>query len=169
MQIYKINPQIIKLIKKAVELRNTTLILQHSEGNIEIPDVKIRHGIFPGDSLSPLLFYLTLDPLSNLINKQGHRYTITTNRRTSKETGKVTHLLYMDYLKLFAPIDKKVTEQEKLVKRFSEDIEMEFGLDKCAKCTFVEDKPTITDNIKIDLETTKQQLENEASHKYLGV
>ena len=66
----------------------------------------------------------------------------------------------MDYLKLFAPIDKKVTEQEKLVKRFSEDIEMEFGLDKCAKCTFVEDKPTITDNIKIDLETTKQQLEN---------
>ena len=46
---------------------------------------------------------------------------------------------------------------------------MEFGIDKCAKCTFVQDKPTKVDNIKIDLETTIQQLENEASYKYLVV
>ena len=69
----------------------------------------------------------------------------------------------MDDLKLFAPNDKKLTEQLKLVKRFSEDIQMEFGLEKCAKCTFVKGKPTKTDNIKIDLETIIQQLENEAS------
>ena len=41
MQIHKNNPKIIKLIGKAMELWNTTLILQHSEGNIEIPDVTV--------------------------------------------------------------------------------------------------------------------------------
>ena len=94
MQIYKINPQIIKLIEKAMELWNTALILQHSEGNIKIPDVKIWCGILQGDGLSPLLFCLALDPLSNLINKQRHGYTPTTNLRKSNETGKVTHLVY---------------------------------------------------------------------------
>ena len=59
---------------------------------------------------------------------------------------------------------KNLTEQLKLVKRFSEDIQMEFGLDKCAKCTFVDGKPTKTNNIKVDLETTIQQLENKASY-----
>ena len=44
----------------------------------------------------------------------------------------------MDDLKLFAPNDEKLTEQLKLVKRFSEDIQMKFGRDKYAKCTFVE-------------------------------
>ena len=54
MQIYKISPQIINLIEKAMDLWNTTLILQHSEGKIEIPGVKIRRGIFQGDNISPL-------------------------------------------------------------------------------------------------------------------
>ena len=76
MQQYKINLRVIKLIEKAMELWNTTLILQHSEGKIEIPGVKIRRGIFQGDSLLCLLFCLGLDPLSNLINEQGHGYWI---------------------------------------------------------------------------------------------
>ena len=55
------------------------------------------------------------------------------------------------------------------MKRFSEDIQMEFGRDKCTKCTYqLKGKPMKTDHIKIGLETTIQQLENEASHKYLS-
>ena len=52
MQLYKINPQIIKLIEKAMELWNTTIILQHSEGKFEILGVKMHCGIFQGDSHS---------------------------------------------------------------------------------------------------------------------
>ena len=37
------------------------------------------------------------------------------------------------------------------------------------KCTFAECKLTKMDNINIYLETITQQLENEASYKYLGV
>ena len=54
--------------------------------------------------------------------------------------GNTVHLLYMDDLKLFAPNDEKLSDQLKLVKQYSEDIQMEFGLDKCAKCTFMQGK-----------------------------
>ena len=110
MQLYKINPLIIKLTEKVMDLWTTRLILQHSEGKIEITGVKIRHGIFQGNSLLPLRFYLALDPLSNLIDEQGHGYTRTCIKRMSKETGKETHLLYVDNLKLFAPNDEKLVE-----------------------------------------------------------
>ena len=73
---------------------------------------KIRRGIFQGDSFSPLLFNLALDLQSNLI-WQGHGYTPISNKRTSKDTRKVTHILRMDDLKLFAPNDKKLAEQLK--------------------------------------------------------
>ena len=35
---------------------------------------------------------------------------------------------------------------------------MEFGLDTCAKCTFVQGAPTKTDNMEMDLKTPKQEL-----------
>ena len=76
IQLYKINLQnMINLIEKAMELWNTTLILQHSEGKIEILGVKIHRAIIHAIGLSPLLFCLALDPLSNLIYEQGRGYT----------------------------------------------------------------------------------------------
>ena len=75
----------------------------------------------------------------------------------------------MDDLKLFAPNDKKLADQLKLVKQYLEDIWIEFGLAKCAKCTFLQGKTKITNNILIDENTTIQELENEASYKYLVI
>ena len=79
-------------------------------------------------------------------------------KKTTKETRKVTHLLHMDDIKLSAPNDKKLTDQLKLVNQYSEEIRMEFGLDKCAKCSFVQGKTKRTDNISIDESTTIQEL-----------
>ena len=75
----------------------------------------------------------------------------------------------MDDFKLFASKDKKLAKQLKLVKQYSDDIQIEFGLNKCAKFIFIQGRPTKMDNIKIDLNTTMQELCNEASCKYLGV
>lgn len=44
----------------------------------------------------------------------------------------MTHLFYTDYLKLFAGGQKHLEGELELVKLFSEDIGMTFGLEKCA-------------------------------------
>ena len=56
--------------------------------------IAIKSGIFQGDCLCALLFCLALIPLTNVLNKQGAGCDI-------KEINKVSHLFYMDDLKLF--------------------------------------------------------------------
>ena len=43
----------------------------------------------------------------------------------------------MDDLKLYGKNDRELDELLCTVKKFSDDIGMEFGLDKCAKATFI--------------------------------
>jgi len=86
----------------------------------------------------------------------------------TKGKRKVTHLLYIDDLKLFSPNDKKLADPLIRVKQYSEDIPMELDLDKCAKCTFAQGKTKRTDNISIDQSTIQERV-NEASYKYLGI
>ena len=69
----------------------TTLM---SNGQI-IGDVNIRHGIFQGDSLSPLLFVVSLIPLSVILRKTKGKYQL------NKEGESINHLLFMDDLKLY--------------------------------------------------------------------
>ena len=55
---------------------------------------QIRRGIFQGDSLSPLLFCIALIPLTNELNRAHCGYQVHGTER------KISHLLYMDDLKL---------------------------------------------------------------------
>ena len=55
------------------------------------------------------------------------------------------------------------------VKAFSDDIKMEFGLDKCAKVTFKKGKLTSTENINLGLDTVIQDLEQDSTYIYLGI
>ena len=57
----------------------------------------------------------------------------------------------------------------KTVKGFSDDIGMEFGLDKCAKATFIHGKLTKSSAISLDIDTHIRNLDPEDTYKYLGV
>ena len=82
----------------------------------------IRSGIFQGDFLSPLLFCLALTPLSSMLNESTYGY--------HTQGHKITHLLYMDDLKTYSNNDNQQTGLLSIVKKFSDDIKMEFGLEK---------------------------------------
>ena len=75
----------------------------------------------------------------------------------------------MDDLKTFTKNDQEQTGLLTIVKGYSDDIKMEFGLDKCAKATIKNGKLTTTENIQIDPAATIQALEQEGTCKYLGV
>ena len=80
----------------------------HAENKlIETEDIKIQCGIFQGDSLSPLLFCICLIPLTEQLKRLNtgyEEYTTKTN---------ISHLLYMDDLKLIAISEEELQRQLK--------------------------------------------------------
>ena len=62
----------------------------------DLGDVNVKRGIFQRDSLSPLLFVLSLVPLSLILKKVNACY------KWGKKEYKLNHLLFMDDLKLYA-------------------------------------------------------------------
>ena len=76
----------------------------------------------------------------------------------------------MDDLKLYSKSEQEQIVELKVVKQFSDDIGMEFGLEKCAKASFKKGKLTSTGNIVlIDVDTEIQELDQEGVYKYLSV
>ena len=82
---------------------------------------------------------------------------------------KISHLLYMDDLKLIAKSDEELQKQIQTVKTFSDDIHMDFGLEKCANITFKKGKLIHLQNLVIDINREIQELEQGKTYKYLGI
>jgi predicted RNA-binding protein with RPS1 domain len=143
---------------------NTNMHLRSDDGNEIITDtINIKRGIFQGDSLSPLLFCVALIPLTSELNATGFGYNI------SKNSPNVSHLFYMDDLKLYSKTEQQLQGALHVVKKFSDDIEMKFGLSKCAKATLKGGKLIKKENIEIDVATTIKDLQQDNTYKYLGV
>ena len=81
----------------------------------------------------------------------------------------ISNLFYMDDLKLYASNDDQQQGELRIVKQFSDDIKMSFGLDKCAKASFKKGKLISTGNIELDNETTINELDQDSGYRYLGV
>jgi len=153
LELIGINNKVILFTKKVMTYWKTRMCLHAENKPIETEDIKIECGIFQGDSLSQLLFCICLIPLIGQLNRLNTRY----EEHTTKT--KISHLLYMDDLKLFAKSEKGLEKQIQTVKTFSDDINMEFGLEKCAKITFKRGKLTYSQNLVIDTNREIQELE----------
>ena len=161
LDIYKISPIIKGFLHQCMSMWSTKLILNHSNGTETSGNIKIDRGIFQGDSLSPLLFCLALVPWSSELNNTKYGYKIFDKT--------ITHLFYMDDLKLYAKNDGDLEGLLATVKRFSDDINMEFGLDKCTKATFKRGRLTSTTSITFNDNTKIKDLDQGGAYKYLGV
>jgi len=128
----------------------------------ETEDIKIQCGIFQADSPSPLLFCICLIPLTEQLNR------IHTGYEEHTTKTKISHLLYMDDLKLLAKSEEEPQKQIQTVKNFSDDINMEFGFEKHAKITFKRGKLPHSQNLVIDTNREIQELEQGKTYKYLG-
>ena len=132
-------------------------------GNSKLGEVEIKRGIFQGDSLSPLVFVLALILLSLILRKAKTAYEFS----GSKE--KINHLLFMDDFKLYSQSEKGLDSLVQAVRVFSEDIGMEFGIEKCA--TLVMEKGKIVKSVSRELPDGNviKSLQEHKSYKYLGI
>ena len=84
---------------------------------------------------------------------------------TKKTT--ISHLLFIDDLKLYAANGQQLNNQIKLVKTFSDDIRMSFGIEKCNKVTIKRGKITKSENIVLDNGEILKTLDLNKMYKYL--
>ena len=165
LQLYGVSTNIEMFIADTMTKWKTQLLLKHQNGEIVLRDVKIQRGIFQGDSLSPLLFCLSIDPLSRLLNSKDNGYNVNARGHNPQKVG---HLLYMDDLKLYANSEKVLKDQLNTVREFSADITMKFGLDKCAIVAIEKGKFTKSEGVHLQ-DLSIKALEEGETYKYLGV
>ena len=120
--------------------------------------------IFQGDSLSVLLFILEVNPLSFLLNKlKGYKIGSSGNHNTN-----ITHLFFVDDLKLYASNLQEATKLLDLVTTFSNDVRMKF---RESKCVYLKIQKGLikqsAQNLEINNGFIKPIKEGE-SYKYLG-
>ena len=118
----KIPVQVVQSNKKTVENWRVELIA----GEKSLAEVKIQRVIFHGDALSPLLFVISMMPLNLIFRKCPVGYKL------GELQEKIKHLMYMDDIKLFAQNAKELEILIRTVRIYSQDIGIEFGIDKCA-------------------------------------
>lgn len=165
LSIYKINTQIITLLQKLMEKWETCLVLR----NIRTTPISIKRGIFQGDSLSALWFCLALNPISNILNKSNNGYKLTGSN------NRLTHLIYMDDIKLVADSKTNISRLLKQTERFSNDINMEFGIEKCringlkrGKWEQQEDHKLREDTGSKSIQPAIRSMDKHELYKYLG-
>jgi hypothetical protein len=146
-----------------MEKWSTKLQLKINQELIQSRLIKINRGIFQGDSLLPLLFCIVLSPLTCESNRSKCGYQIYGTER------KINHLLYMDDLKLIWRSEEELGNEIKIVKTFSDDIKMKFGLEKCARMSLKNGAVYRKQHIGNTIENEIKELELMKVYKYLGV
>ena len=75
----------------------------------------------------------------------------------------------MDDLKIYSKSDSDLRSLLRIVKKFSDDIRMELGLEKCAKISIIKGKMVRSSNINLNEHAHIKELSNTELYKYLRV
>ena len=97
---------------------------------------------------------LRLDPISLILRRAKAAYEFSGNKET------ISHLLFINDLKLYSRNDKGLDSLVQTISAVSEDIGMEFGIEKCA--TLVIEKGKIVKSVGIELPDGKVSCESES-------
>ena len=164
LELYKVNATLRTFLESCMGQWKTVLRYpgcRRISGNGE--QIKIERGIFQGDSLSPLWFCLALNPLSTLLEDSGLGYRL---RRGGQV---ISHLFYMDDLKLFAQTDSQLIDLLRVTENFSNSIRMEFGVDKCAVVHVKQGRMVESEGIQLSDSINLRSLLITETYKYLGM
>ena len=121
--------------------------------------MKIKHGIFQGGSLSPLLLALVMIPLTLVLRQTKASYKVKNGGK------KINHLLLMGDLELFAKNEERMSILVNTVRIFSEDIKMDFGLPRCRVLIMKREKVVKSEGISMPNGNMMKNIED-SGYKY---
>ena len=167
LEIYKIPKTITQFLTYTMKTWRTSIHLTTDNPNTDIhtEEIKIKRGIFQGDSLSALWFCLSLNPLSKQLNKSPSGFNIKNRTRIQH---KINHLMYMDDIKLYGATASQITNLIKITENISRDIVMEFGIEKCKILRMERGRWTENENIQIMNQEYIENMQEHETYKYLG-
>ena len=123
LKIAKVPPRVISAIETLIQKWPTNLHLTSHEGDIQSNTIHYLRSIFQGDSLSVMLFILSVNPLSFSLKKlKGYEIGPSGKRDTT-----INHLFFADDSKLISFNLNLLKQQLDIVTQFSSDIGMVFG------------------------------------------
>ena len=131
-------------------------------GGRSLAETKIQRGIFQGDTLSPLLFIIAMMPRNHILRK------CTAGYKLSRSQGKINHQMYMNDIKLFAKKEKELETLIHALGIYSQDIGMEFDIEKCVMLVMKSRKGHMTDGMELPNHDKIRTLEEE-TYKYIGI
>lgn len=157
LEIHRICPKIVNILKYFMAEWKTQLNIN---GN-SVGEVNINQGIYQGDSFSPLWFCLAINPLSMLLDKSNVGY-----RPKIKDNVRISHLMFIDDIKLFAENKKDLDKLLDITEKFNNTVQMKFNVDKCAVINI--HKGQITNGESSNTSQIPMLPPNE-KYKYLGI
>ena len=157
LELVQVSDNILEFVKRSMANCQTEL---NSRGE-SLVKVNIRRGIFQGDSLSRSLFVICMIPLNHVLHKAKARYTLGGGEKTK-------YLLFMDDLKLYGKSENEIKGLVSTVEVFSQDIGLEFGIEKCGVIIMNRGKFKSTGWKELPSAEKIKEIE-EDGYKYLGI
>ena len=164
MEFHRFPKWVNKVIKNLCEGWSTRVVTRTTRGNEESDLIRFKRGLPQGHALCPRLFTLCINPVAwKLAATEGYRLS----RPVSTS---ITHLLYMDDLKIYAASESKLNRVLKSAKDAMEDIRLEWNQTKCS-IAHVKKGGQVTNErgAIIDERSAIECLKDGELYKFLGV
>ena len=123
--------------------------------------MNINRGIFHGDALSPLLFVISLIPLTLVLRRMKKRSSF------QKGKSKLNHLLFMDDLKLCGSNQNEIDSLVRTVEIVIKNIGMTFVIDMCGVLAMNRGKEVECNGIEVENGEEIGQIGK--GYKFLGI
>ena len=158
-KMYKISHEVINFIAKTTQTCRVELTARERS----LPETHIQRGISQGDTPSPVIFIIAVMPINHILRK------CTTGYKLKRSQEKINHLMYMDDIKLFAKNKKELETLKYAIRIYSQDIGMEFGIEKCAMLVMKSGKRHITFGMELPNHDKIRTLGEEETYECLGI